>query len=90
MPWESVDRLVGQYDVAKRDVETLVGLDEYEGKGLQYYEEVTGGEAKIGKKALNWYVVSAITRSNGIDTCVGSCTNWWVNCTRRTRSGRRR
>jgi aspartyl-tRNA(Asn)/glutamyl-tRNA(Gln) amidotransferase subunit B len=54
MPWDVVDRLVQQYGVTQRDLETLVGLDEYEGKGLRYYEDVTQGNEKIRKKALNW------------------------------------
>ena len=54
MPWEVADRLVQQFGVVRRDVETLIGLDEYEGLALKYFEEVTQGEERIGKKALNW------------------------------------
>lgn len=46
--------MVKQFDLPRRDVETLVGLDEYEGQGLRYYEAVAQGDLKIGKKALNW------------------------------------
>lgn len=54
MPWETVKRLTEHYGVDKRDVDTLLGLDEYTGAGVQYFEEVTGGQAKLGKKAINW------------------------------------
>lgn len=43
------------YGVPKRDVETLVGLEEYGLQGIRYFEEVIGRNEKIGKKALNWY-----------------------------------
>lgn len=42
------------YDVAQRDIETLLALDEFEGSGVRYFEEVTGGDAKLGKRAINW------------------------------------
>jgi aspartyl-tRNA(Asn)/glutamyl-tRNA(Gln) amidotransferase subunit B len=41
------------YGVLKRDVDTLLGLDEFEGAGVKFFEEVTGGEAKLGKRAIN-------------------------------------
>ena len=56
MPWEAADRLVQQFGVVRRDVETLIGLDEYDGLALKYFDQVTRGEEKIGKKALNWLV----------------------------------
>lgn len=54
MPWNTVKRLTDFYGVAKRDVDTLLGLDEFEGAGVRYFEEVTGGEAVLGKRAINW------------------------------------
>ena len=56
MPWDTVKRLTEHYGVAGRDVETLLGLDEFDGEGVKYFEEVTGGQAKLGKRAINWYV----------------------------------
>jgi Asp-tRNA(Asn)/Glu-tRNA(Gln) amidotransferase B subunit len=56
MPWDTVKRLTEHYGVAGRDVETLLGLDEFDGQGVEYFENVTGGEAKLGKRAINWYV----------------------------------
>lgn len=57
MPWETLDRLVGHYGIAKRDAETLLALDEYDLKGVEYFEEITGGEARLGKRAVNWYAL---------------------------------
>lgn len=54
MPWDTVTRLTKHYGVAQRDVETLLALDEYDGAGVQYFEQVTGGEATLGKRAINW------------------------------------
>jgi aspartyl-tRNA(Asn)/glutamyl-tRNA(Gln) amidotransferase subunit B len=54
MPWNTVKRLTDFYGVAKRDVDTLIGLDEFEGAGVRYFEEVAGGEAVLGKRAINW------------------------------------
>ena len=54
MPWQAVDRLTSTYGVTPRDVETLIGLDEYTLKGIRYYEDVSGGDAKLGKRAINW------------------------------------
>lgn len=56
MPWDTALRLTSHYGVAKRDVETLLALDEYDGAGITYFEEVTGGDAKLGKRAINWSV----------------------------------
>ncbi|WVW85339.1 aspartyl/glutamyl-tRNA(Asn/Gln) amidotransferase, B subunit [Kwoniella bestiolae CBS 10118] len=58
MPWEVIKRLTETYGVQKRDVETLIGLDEYNFDGIRYYEDVIGvnGDKKIAKKAMNWIV----------------------------------
>ena len=56
MPWDTVKRLTEYYGVAGRDVETLLGLDEFDGEGVKYFEKVTGGDANLGKRAINWYV----------------------------------
>ena len=55
MPWDTVKRLTEYYGVTKKDVETLLGLDEYDGQGIQYFEEITGGDATLGKRTINWY-----------------------------------
>jgi aspartyl-tRNA(Asn)/glutamyl-tRNA(Gln) amidotransferase subunit B len=54
MPRDTVKRLTEHYGVSKKDVETLLGLDEFGGAGVKYFEEVTGGDAKLGKRAINW------------------------------------
>ncbi|OCF40691.1 glutamyl-tRNA(Gln) amidotransferase subunit B, mitochondrial [Kwoniella heveanensis CBS 569] len=54
MPWETVDRLTSRYGVTKRDVETLIGLDEYHAQGVRYYEDVVRGDQAIAKRAMNW------------------------------------
>ncbi|GFZ52056.1 carbon-nitrogen ligase with glutamine as amido-N-donor [Saitozyma sp. JCM 24511] len=54
MPWDTVQRLTAEFGVVKRDVETLVALDEYEAKGVAYFEQVVQGDKQIGKKASNW------------------------------------
>lgn len=54
MPWDTTTRLMTHYNVGQRDVETLLALDEFDGNGVKYFEEVTGGEAKLGKRAINW------------------------------------
>ncbi|WWC90442.1 aspartyl/glutamyl-tRNA(Asn/Gln) amidotransferase, B subunit [Kwoniella dendrophila CBS 6074] len=56
MPWDVVKRLTNTYSVQKRDVETLIGLDEYHARGIRYYEDVVAGDKKIAKKAMNWIV----------------------------------
>ena len=54
MPWNTVKRLTEVYGVSKKDVETLLGLDEFDGTGVRYFEDVTAGDAKLGKRAINW------------------------------------
>lgn len=54
MPWDTVTRLTEFYGVSQKDVETLLGLDEYDGEGVRYFEEVTGGDPKLGKRTINW------------------------------------
>ncbi|KAK8854557.1 glutamyl-tRNA(Gln) amidotransferase subunit B, mitochondrial [Kwoniella newhampshirensis] len=56
MPWQSVERLMTEYGVTKRDVETLLGLDEYEARGVKYFEDVVGGNRSVAKRAMNWIV----------------------------------
>ncbi|WWD19307.1 glutamyl-tRNA(Gln) amidotransferase subunit B, mitochondrial [Kwoniella shandongensis] len=56
MPWQSVERLTTEYGVTKRDVETLLGLDEYKATGVRYFEDVAGGDKKLAKRAMNWIV----------------------------------
>lgn len=89
MPWDTVTRLTGHYGVAKRDVETLLALDEYEGAGIKYLEEVTGGDAKLGKRAINWYVgTRSMPRNNKSLTCSGSHMSFSVNWAGPTPLGR--
>lgn len=56
LPWETVQRLVREYPgLEDRDVETMISLDEYHGRGVRYYEEMMSGlERRKGKKAANW------------------------------------
>lgn len=54
MPWETVSRLVDACGLEPRQVETLIGLDEYTGAGVEYYEAVVGGDVQLGKKVANW------------------------------------
>lgn len=54
MPWDTVTRLTEYYGVSKKDVETLLGLDEFDEQGIKYFEQVTGGDPKLGKRAINW------------------------------------
>ena len=54
MPWDTVERIVKTYDVPKRDVETLLGLDEYNARGIKFFEEVARGDVNLGKRTLNW------------------------------------
>ena len=53
LPWETVQRISESYGVIQRDVETLFGLDEYDATGIRYFEQVTQGDAKLGKRASN-------------------------------------
>lgn len=63
MPWETDARLQADYGLSRRDVNTLLSLDEYTGAGVKYFEEVVP-EPKLGKKACNWCVLSFIERES--------------------------
>lgn len=54
MPWATVARLAKKYHLEHREVETLIGLDEFTGAGVKYFETVAGGDPELGKKASNW------------------------------------
>jgi aspartyl-tRNA(Asn)/glutamyl-tRNA(Gln) amidotransferase subunit B len=56
MPWMTVERLKGMYEgLEDRDVETMIQMDEYHGKGVGYFEEMMSGlDLGKGKKAVNW------------------------------------
>ena len=54
MPWNTVKRLTEVYGVSKKDVETLLALDEFDGAGVRYFEDETAGDPKLGKRAINW------------------------------------
>lgn len=56
---------MAQYNVGQKDVETLLALDEFDGNGIRYFEEVTGGDAKLGKRAINWSA-HPFTQSRGV------------------------
>jgi len=56
LPWDTAERVSREYSVPKRDVETLLGLDEYGASGITYFEEITQGETNLGRKTLNWCV----------------------------------
>lgn len=66
MPWETDTRLQKDYGLNRRDVDTLLSLDEYGGAGIAYFEAVVP-EPTLGKKACNWYVhraASAVAGAN--------------------------
>jgi hypothetical protein len=53
--------LSAQYGITPTDVETLMSMDEFEGGGIKYFEEVVKGRNPDdthldGKKAVNWSV----------------------------------
>lgn len=55
MPWETATRLQSDYGLTRRDVDTLLSLDEYGGAGVAYFEAVAPStDPKLGKKACNW------------------------------------
>lgn len=54
LPEETIARLTSTYGLERRDVETLIGLDEYTGAGVAFFEAVVGGDAELGKKVSNW------------------------------------
>ncbi|KAJ9099016.1 hypothetical protein QFC20_005773 [Naganishia adeliensis] len=59
LPDVARDRLSNQYGITATDVETLTSMDEFEGEGIKYFEEVVkGGDPTDnpldGKKAVNW------------------------------------
>lgn len=61
LPDVARDRLSNQYGITATDVETLTSMDEFEGEGIKYFEEVVKGRDPTddrldGKKAVNWYV----------------------------------
>ncbi|RSH77257.1 uncharacterized protein EHS24_003565 [Apiotrichum porosum] len=67
LPWETVSRLTSTFGVDRRDVETLIGLDEYTGAGIAYFEAVVGNNAELGKKASNWVtheLLGRLTKNN--------------------------
>jgi aspartyl-tRNA(Asn)/glutamyl-tRNA(Gln) amidotransferase subunit B len=53
LPGQTVHRLIEQYGVPKKEVETLIGLDEYHFQGVAYFEQVSQGDNDLGKRALN-------------------------------------
>lgn len=54
LPWECVARLTSTYGLERRDVETLISLDEYGGAGVTYFESAAGNNGALGKKISNW------------------------------------
>jgi Asp-tRNA(Asn)/Glu-tRNA(Gln) amidotransferase B subunit len=54
-------RLTAQYGITPTDAETLWNMDEINGEGITYFEQVVCGSIEgertlDGKKACNWYV----------------------------------
>lgn len=70
------------YGVSKRDAETLLALDDFELKGVRYFEEVTGGEGKLGKRAVNWCVLL-----DSVKLMPGSHMSCLANSANRVESG---
>jgi aspartyl-tRNA(Asn)/glutamyl-tRNA(Gln) amidotransferase subunit B len=59
LPDTARQRLATEYGVTHTDVDTLLGLDEFHGQGIDYFEAVVKGTGKTdklldGKKAVNW------------------------------------
>lgn len=54
LPEETVARLTSTYGLDRRDVETLIGLDEYTGCGIAFFEDVVSSDTEMGKKVSNW------------------------------------
>ncbi|KAL7422524.1 hypothetical protein Q5752_003172 [Cryptotrichosporon argae] len=62
LPWMTIQRLVADHGLSQRDAETLLGLDEYDGRGVAYFEEVS---AKVGgRKAVNWIIHEVLGQIN--------------------------
>lgn len=62
LPDAARDRLSAHYGITPTDVDTLMSMDEFDGHGIKYFEEVVKGpnssESHLdGKKAVNWYVL---------------------------------
>jgi aspartyl-tRNA(Asn)/glutamyl-tRNA(Gln) amidotransferase subunit B len=61
LPDEARHRLSAQYGITITDAETLSNMDDINGEGIKYFEEVVSGSSPTdrsldGKKACNWYV----------------------------------
>lgn len=54
LPSDAIARLGATYGLERREVETLISLDEYNGAGIIYFEEVSDGKVELGRKASNW------------------------------------
>jgi aspartyl-tRNA(Asn)/glutamyl-tRNA(Gln) amidotransferase subunit B len=64
-------RLPEQYGVSLADTEVLLSMDDVEGSGVAYFEEVVAGESRDGKQAVNWIVnelLGRLARKNEIWT----------------------
>lgn len=59
MPWDTDARLQKEYGLERRDVDTLLSLDEYGGEGVDYFEAVVP-TPDMGKRACNWYALLLI------------------------------
>lgn len=65
-------RLPEQYGVSLADTEVLLSMDDVEGSGVTYFEEVAGKDRfRDGKQAVNWIVnelLGRLARKNEIWT----------------------
>jgi aspartyl-tRNA(Asn)/glutamyl-tRNA(Gln) amidotransferase subunit B len=72
LPNETKTRLTRQYDITLADVEVLLSMDDVEGAGVTYFEEVVNGPAGAEeaqssidpdpKRAVNWIVNELLGR----------------------------
>lgn len=55
LPDQSRARLTKQYGISVTDVDTLLGMDDVHGGGIEYFEKVVKESGrKSGKRAVNW------------------------------------
>jgi Asp-tRNA(Asn)/Glu-tRNA(Gln) amidotransferase B subunit len=55
LPDQSRARLTKQYGISVTDVDTLLGMDDVDGQGIEYFEDVvTKSGNKTGKRVVNW------------------------------------
>lgn len=64
-------RLPEQYGVSLADTEVLLSMDDVDGSGVAYFEEVVADGSRDGKQAVNWIInelLGRLARKNEIWT----------------------